>query len=286
MARRTAVVPTLAAVAALVVAGCGAPTASPIADPIEILVQSATTLEDATSFHLELTLEGDVALGGLAGGLLPGASGSPGSSGGTIDIGGTTVEGDVDIEDQAVQLAFAVPALLNTTGELIVVDEAAYVKASLLGDKYQMFDGLDTGGILPGEPSPGASGSPEATDPAGELREQLEGLATPPEKLPDERCGDTDCYRVRVTMDTTEEGPVASLAPDLAANATVDVWVRKNDLHPAQLTLTADAGDQGNVTATIVLSDWDAAVDIQAPPEDQVEEGSFDLPGLMPSPTS
>jgi hypothetical protein len=191
----------------------------------------------------------------------------------------------VDIEGKAAQLAFAIPALLNTTGEIILADDALFLKTSLTGD-YQVFDGLDSGGMIPGSPSPDGSASPAATDPAGELRAQLEGLDTPPVKLADEKCGDTDCYRVQVKLDAADAESLPSLAPDVTGEATVDVWVRKNDLRPAQLTITASAGDEGNLTATLAFSDWDAAVDVKAPPDDQVEEGSFDFPGLMPSPTS
>lgn len=273
------------ALASLALAGCGGASAPALDDPIDILVKSVETLEDAKSVHLELTLDGELPLD-LAGGLLPGASGGSGGSGGTIDVGGTTVKGDADIEGEAVQLTFAVPALLNTTGEVILVDDALFLKTSLTGDKYQVFDGLDSGGILPGEPSPDGSASPTATDPAEDLRSKLEELETPPVKLPDEKCGDTDCYRVQVKLDSADAGSLASIAPDITGQATVDVWVRKNDLRPAQLTITASAGDEGNLTATLVLSGWDASVDIKAPPEDQVEEGSFDFPGMdSPSPT-
>ncbi len=285
MARRAAALATVVCAATLALAGCGGPAASPIDDPIDILVQSVQTIQDAKSVHLKLTLDGEVAIGDLAGGLLPGASPSPGSSGGTIAIDGTTVEGDIDVANGAARLEFAVPALMNTSGEVIIVDDAIYVKVSLLGDKYHVFDSADAGGLIPGLESPVATASPAATDPAGELRLRLEGLDTPPVKLADEQCGDATCYRVQVKLDPTDTESLSSLAPDIAGSGTLDVWVRKNDLRPSQITFTADAGDQGNVTATLVFSAWDASVDIKAPPEDQVTEGSFGLPGLMPSAT-
>jgi len=266
------------AVASFALAGCGSASAPAIDDPIEILVKGVESIQDAKSVHVELTLDGELPLD-LAGGLLPGVPGGSGGSGGTLDVGGTTLEGDIDIEGQAAQLAFALPALLNTTGEIILVDEALFVKASPIGDKYQQFDSSDAGGLLPDMSSPEGSASPSATDPAGELRAQLEDLGSPPVKLPDERCGDTDCYRVQIKLVPSDAEPLASLAPDVA-DATLDVWVRKNDLRPAQLTITVDSGDAGNLSATLALSRWDAAVDIQAPPEDQIEEGSFGVPGL------
>jgi hypothetical protein len=280
MRRIASPLPGLVAVVALVVVACGGSSAPALTDPTDILVQSLGTLEDATSVSLKLTVDGALPADAL-GGLLPGGSPGSGGTGGTLDIGGTTVEGDIDIANQEAKLEFAVPAMLNTTGEVIVADGKVYVKASLLGDKYQAFDLADLGGMVPGLPSPSASASPGAsatTDPSEELRKALGELTTPPAKLPDERCGDTDCYRVQVKLDSADAAPLASLAPGVTGAATVDVWVRKNDLRPAQVTIAADAGTEGNVTATLTLSDWNATVDITAPPADQVTEGQ--LPGL------
>jgi hypothetical protein len=82
----------LVAVASLALAGCGGASAPALDDPIDILVKSVETVQDAKSVHLELTLDGELPLD-LAGGLLPGSSGGSGSPSGTIDVGGTTVEG-------------------------------------------------------------------------------------------------------------------------------------------------------------------------------------------------
>ena len=54
-------------------------------------------------------------------------------------------------------------------------------------------------------------------------------------------------------------------------NATIEVWVRKNDLRPAQVTVAVDAGASGTVTITTVLSNIDVPVVIDPPPADQVE---------------
>jgi hypothetical protein len=64
----------------------------------------------------------------------------------------------------------------------------------------------------------------------------------------------------------------------VAGTVVVDYFVRTNDLKPAVLTISADAGEEGTFSATITFSDWDADLTISPPPADQVEEGSF--PGL------
>ena len=51
----------------------------------------------------------------------------------------------------------------------------------------------------------------------------------------------------------------------------MDVWVRKSDLRPAQFAMAVDAGDQGNVSLTLTLSNIDQAVTIAAPPADQID---------------
>ncbi len=73
------------------------------------------------------------------------------------------------------------------------------------------------------------------------------------------------------------------MAPGVTANGTLDVYVRQNDLRPSRIVVSgdaSDAGQSGNLTATVTFSGWDAAVDIKAPPADQVTEDGFPLPSL------
>ncbi len=278
--RARATLVALMTLGALAAAACGGGSTAPaLTDPKEILVKSVETTQKAKSVHLRLDVSGKLALGDLGGlfGGLPGSSSAPTASpgsGGSIDVTGTSAEGDVDVARGRVRIGFTAPSLLNLTGEIIAVDQEAYLKVSLLGDKYQKLGG-----------SGATSPSPSPTDPAAmldDLRTQIDKLKTPPTKLADEKCGDTDCYHVQVKLDSTDAAPLASLAPGMTGTGTLDVWVRKNDLRPSQLVLVADAGTSGNLKLTVTLSGWDSSVDIQAPPADQVSEGSFGLPSLAP----
>jgi LppX_LprAFG lipoprotein len=303
---------TLAALLTFVVvalAGCGGgAAASPISDPTAILTQSIEAARAAKTVHVKVDVAGKVPIGDLSGLLAGGLSGIPGGSAAPtpssaasasgasagLDLTGTTAEGDLDFADTAAHIAFAAPALLGVTGDLIAVDGAAYLKVSLLGDKYQKLD--ETPGSTA---SPGASLSPSgsAASPlptAGmvdSLKTALGQLKTPPTKLADEQCGDTTCYHVRVTLDQSTTSALESLAPGVTGTGTVDVWVRQNDLRPSQIVIKGDSGTAAGMTVTATFSDWDKAVSIQAPPADQVTSGgsllpSFSIPSFaIPSPS-
>ncbi len=252
MTRRTRFATALTALA-VILAACGGSTPA-IEDPKEILVKAVDALRQAKSFQIRAELSGSVPLD------LTGTGG-----GQPLDISGTTLDGAFDVANQRARLTFSVPMLLNTTGELLVVDKVAYLKVSLLGTKYQKFDASQApnGLEVPTDPQAGLD----------ELRAGLDGLKTPPEKLANERCGDADCYHVRVALD-----PATTNLGNQGGKGTLDVWVRTNDLRPAKVTLAADEGSKGSVTVGVELFGYDEAVSIEAPPADQVEEGTLPLP--------
>ena len=68
----------------------------------------------------------------------------------------------------------------------------------------------------------------------------------------------------------------------MAGNVTIDVYSRKSDYRPARLVIGLDGGAQGNLTVTVDLSNYDAAVTVAAPPADQISDQPFSLPGLTP----
>jgi hypothetical protein len=250
----------LGLVAAIALGACGgSPGASPISDPKEILTKALEATQDAKSVHFKADVAGSVALD------LTGQG-----SGGPLELTGTTVEGDVDLAGGNVQASFSAPTLFGLSGELIAIGQDSYLKVSLFGDKYQKSTS-ETGGPTD------ALADPQRT--IADLQKALDDLPTPPTKAPDEKCGDKDCYRVTVELPTTDVGGalggvLGSSAPDVSGSGTLDVWVQKDDLRPAKLAITADAGDQGTLAITVQLTDWDAAVSITAPPADQVQESS------------
>jgi hypothetical protein len=261
------------------IAGACSGGAATIDDPTDILVRSYEAMQDVETFRVDVALEGEAPLG-LTEGLeifgqeVPSLEPGTGGTAGTIDLDGTTIVAEIDKPAEAFRVQFAAPALLDVSGEIIAVDDVVYVQASILGDEYFRM-----------EPEDEATPSPEPTasvDPAAVLREALADLATPPEKLADEACGDTDCYHVRLVIDPEDlpdDEELPSMLPTETGPATVDVWVRKSDLRVSQVIVTSDAG-AGEASATVVFSNYDADLTIEAPPADQVTDEPLELPDL------
>jgi hypothetical protein len=289
MTRRTMFPSLVLALVAFVATACSAaPAASPVSDPAEILTQSLASLKDVKTVQIHGEIAGTLSLAEM---------------GGAIDLAGTTVDIAVDLPKQAVHLNLSAPSFMGTTVDAIVVDSKAYLKlagplAGFLGagagDKYLVTD------VTPS--TDGASPAP-SMDPAAaidDLRAQIAKLPTAPTKLPDEKCGDVDCYHVQIHADGSAlSGLGNSILPGAAASApdtsaapaasgatgdvTVDVWSRKDDLRPAKVTVTATTPDSGNLSATFTFT-YDQAATITAPPADQTAPmPSFTLPGMPTS---
>jgi len=246
---------SLLVVVALVAAACG-PSAPALTDPKEILTKAVEATGDAKSFHLLATLDGEFAADPL------------GTGGGKMTLTGTKLEGDVDIANARAKLTFAVPALLGITGELIAVDDAAYVKTSITGDLYQK---SDTGaGGLPVDPA-----DPDAA--IASLKEFLDKPEIDPKKLDDVDCGSAKCYAVTIELTADEiaalSGDGSSTGLDPATVMRMTFSVDKTTLRFASVAVMLDAGEQGSLTVVLTFSAWDAAVTIEAPPDDQVGEG-------------
>ena len=259
------------AVLALVVSACGS-TAPALTDPKDIVAQSLNTVQAMKSFHLHAALSGSVKIDILG-------TGNPTA----VDLQGTTADADVDVANGKLKASLNAQALF-ITGDLIYVGTDAYVKSALLGPKYKKFSLGDLIGMVPGA-SPGASPAPSvavpSVDPSAAIqsvKDALGKLAVPPVKNADEKIGDQDCYKVTISV---SQADLAGLTPSLPVvgsgatfNATIEVWVRKNDLRPAQVTVTATSGTDTNVKLTLTISNIDTPVVIDAPPADQVEPSS------------
>jgi len=256
MSRRLPLV--LGAAAALILGACSAPAAPPISDPMEILTKAVEASQAAKTVHVKATVSGSMALD-----LTGQGAGSP------LELTGTSLEGYVDIAAGNLKASFLAPALFGLSGEIIVVGGESYLKIGLMGDKYQKSSASD---------SPvGDTGDPKKA--IADLRKALADLPSPPTKAPDEKCGDQDCYRVSIAVPATDVGGIlgdalGSGTPDLSGSGTVDVWVTRDDLRPARLAISADAGSSGKLTVTVEFTRWDGSVSISAPPADQVEESA------------
>lgn len=258
--RTTRTIGAIVAVLALSVAACGQ-SAPALSDPKEILTKAFEAAQDAKSFHVVATLDGEFAMDLL------------GTGGGSMTLAGTRLEGDIDVAGKKLKATFAFPALLGLTGEVIAVDEAAYVKTSFSGEKYQKMDAGESG--LPIDPS----------DPTANLdgfKEMLDQEGVDPTKLDDADCGSAKCYVIAIEL-TAEElaalsGPDASDLPFESGSVTITVKVDKATLRYADVAITVAAGDAGTLTIAVTFSDWDKGVTVEAPPADQVEEGGSILP--------
>lgn len=251
MIRRLA---TCLAVVAFAVSACGS-SAPALTDPKDILTQSVASLQTLKSAHVHMDLSGTLSID-LQG------KGTPTA----VDLQGTSGDMDIDIPNKKLHLSFAVPALLGLTGDLIQIGADQYTKISLTGPKYKK-----------STPASSTASSPP-TDPQTVIQGVRDGLAkltTPPVKDPDEKVGDQDCYKITLKLTAADVSTAgASLPPGTTGDGTVDVWVRKNDLRPAKILATINAGAQGTLTVTLTVTNIDAPVTIDAPPADQIDTSS------------
>ena len=202
----------LIATMSLVIAACsGGATAPALTDPAEILAQSVASLKDVKTVEFVGTLTGKLEVAEM---------------GGSLDLSTTTMAGALDIPNQKAKFTLDAPSLMNTKVEALLVDGFAYVK----------IDGMLAGmtGLTPGKYTkvevPEASGEP-VSDPSQiaasveEFEKKLAELPSQPTKEADEKCGDQDCYHVRIAM-TAED--LAKLSPEAAAagegDFTLDIW--------------------------------------------------------------
>ena len=108
-----------------------------------------------------------------------------------------------------------------------------------------------------------------------------------------EPCGTLECHHLSLTLtpeqlDAAATGlgaiaeaggtepsgsplPPASRSAGPANSGTMDVWVQTSDLRLTRVSVAVAAGDQGSVAIDLVLSNYDAAVTINAPPDSEIE---------------
>ncbi len=251
------------ALIALVAGACGS-TAPALTDPKDIVAQSLSAVQTMKSFHLHAALSGSVKIDILG-------TGNPVA----VDLQGTTADADVDVANGKVKASLNAQALF-VTGDLVYVGTDIYYKVGLLGSQYQKLALGDLIGMIPGA-SPAPSTAAPSVDPSAAIQSLKDGLGkltVPPVKDADEKIGDQDCYKVTITLSQADLAALSSSLPpsagDATFNATIEVWVRKNDLRPAQLTVSVASGPDTTVNVTLTLSNIDLPVVIDAPPADQI----------------
>ena len=251
---------SIAATLMLVIAACSnaASQAPALTDPKEILAQTAASLKDVKTVELVGSLTGKVQAAEL---------------GGSLDLSSTTIAGAFDIPNQKAKLTIDAPALLSTKIEAIVVDGFAYVKIDgMLAGLAGLPSGKYVKTAVPQESGKPVTNPSEIAQGVEDIKAQLDKLPTPPTKLPDEKCGDVDCYHVQVVVTADQ---LAKLSPEAAAQAkgdyTIDIWSRKSDLRPAKLDISVKTEEMGTIGATFTFK-YDGTVNVSAPPADQVTD--------------
>lgn len=244
---------TVSLVAALILAACQGQPVNLLTDPNEILAAAATTAASATSVHVDIAVDGTVAIDPLGTG-----SASP------IDLRDTTLNADLDLQNDKTKATFAAPALIGLAGEVIVAD-AMYLKTTLTGPKYQ---------------KTAIEGTPQS--PLKGLTDLLARADLAPTKGADAPCPGGTCYTLAIKLDATELGALlggVSLPSDLplplpdVAVSTVDLTlhIEQRTTRVADATATIDLGDTGTVTLQATFTKWNESVQIAPPPADQVE---------------
>lgn len=257
------------ALVALIAGACGSP-APVLTDPKDIVAQSVATLQKMKSLHLHVALSGSVKIDLLG-------TGKPVP----VDLQGTTADADVDVTNAKFKGSLSAQSLF-ITGDLVYVGSDLYYRVGPLGPKYKKLSLADLANLIPGTtlpvPSPLPSVAVPSVDPSAVIQGLKDGLAkltVPPVKDADEKIGDQDCYKVTIKLSQADViGASPSLSPiasGMTFNATIEVWVRKSDMRPAQVTVAGDAGPDGSVKVTMTLSNIDTPVVIDPPPADQID---------------
>jgi LppX_LprAFG lipoprotein len=271
---------SLIAASAIVIAACsGAPASPALTDPRLILANTTTSLQNLKSVHFKVAISGSINSAALTGGSSP----APDASAANLDLSGTTLEGDVDVTDSSGQAAVNVPALLALSANVIEVGGIAYIKTSLSGPQYSKLDTSALTGALP-LPSLGLGGSPDPAEASAMISAVQAELAKlpAPTKLADETVNGQDCYHVQEKVASSDIPEASGLLGDASGTLTVDLWTQKSDLRPSRVVILIDAASLGNVSMTVDLTNYDAALTIAAPPADQVSDQPFSIPGLTP----
>jgi hypothetical protein len=247
---------TAVVVLSAVLVACQGSQVKLLDDPKAILAAAVSSTTAATSVHVDLKASGTVAVDVLGTG-----SGVP------VDLKETTASADIDLKNVELRATFAVPGVLGIAGEVIVVDQAMYLKTTLTGPKYRKT-------ALPAQPQAPLSG----------LTDLLSRPELQPTKGADAPCAGGTCYTLTIDLTAEElkslmgEGSSAAPSnlpipmPDLSS-ATVDLTlhIEQTTNHIADLGAVVNLGETGTVTLDATFTRWNEPVTISAPPPDQVE---------------
>lgn len=264
MLRRLA--PAMALLITVLAACQGSPA---IANPTDIITQGLTATTSLKSFHVSLALDGSFKMP---------------QTGGTIDLKSTSLEADVDIGGRQAHLSFAIPAFLGLSGDVVLIGKDLWVKTSMSGDKYSHMSSSNIAG---------ASYAPTASiDTASMVKKVKDFLAKDgvvTKKLADVACGDRQCYQISVSIPSSlmkSAGAVASMDPSTVFGdaLVLNLLFDRQKLWLTSISTDVTSNTLGTFSVTLTFSNFDEAVTVSPPPNAQVTEGEFTLPGMSAAP--
>ena len=272
-----------AATAAPATATAAATATTPAVDPTDpssIVTQALSSGQATTSFHLKLEVSGTIKAAALS----SAAGGSTGSLlTGDMKLDGTTIEGDVDVANQATHLAVNVApmaALGNValTGDVIVKDSVLYYKVSMLGPKYTKSDlGSLTSGLPVAVPTAGPSALAGMSDQIASIRKQLDDAGAKATLVGVDNIGGKDADHISITVPLDKLNSEIATAASSAApgmkidSATADVWIYKDNYQLAKIQIAGASSSFGNLGITITITNYGAPVTITAPAASDIQ---------------
>lgn len=253
----------LVVVVLAVLAACQSTPA--LTSPTDIITQGLEATTGLKSFHMSLELDGSFTMP---------------ETGGSVDLGTTSLEADVDIDGQQARLTFAVPGLMGLSGDVLVIGQDLWVKTSLSGDKYSHMANEFAGASA----EPTASLDTDAM--VQEVKDFLakDGVVTT--KLADVACGDRQCYQVSVSIPSSlmedEAVDVASLDPSTVFGdaLVLNLLFDREKLWLTEVSTDVASDELGTFSVTLSFGNFDEDVTLSPPPDAEVTEGEFVMPGM------
>ena len=253
-------------------------------DPNSIITQALSSGTAVKSFHMKIDIAGTIKASALqsAAGSTAGGLGAALTS--DIKLDGTSIEGDVDVANEAAHLAVSVPALavlgnIPLTGDLIIKDSILYYQVSLLGAQYTEMDlgslgsSLDSSLGALSSALPIASALPTAaslTDEVAQMRQELQAAGVTTKLVGVEQIGGKNADHISVTIPldqiNAQIAAEASAVPGMKIDsATLDFWTYTDNYQLAKVQFTAASSTLGNLSFTVTVTNYDAPVTITAP---------------------
>ncbi len=239
-----------------------------LTDPTDIITNGLEATTSVKSFHMSLALDGKFKM-------------SP--TGGTVDLSSTSLDADIDINGKQAHLTFAVPALLGISGDVVLHRQGPRSRRAWAGKVLDMSSDV-VGSFEP-------SASPDTAAMIKQVKDFLAKDGVETKKLADVACGDRHgSYQVSVSIPSSlmkdEAGAVASMDPStIFGDALVlNLLFDREKLWLTEVSTDVASDTMGTFSVTLSFDNFDEDVTVSPPPDAQVTEGEFTLPGMSFAP--